>query len=83
MATMPPSRKVQQVVPVGAHRTRRKATDVLQVEKLTQHLTTIRHLLEMYRRQLSDVRIRRKLERLTNRLTKIATEVNELDSDKE
>jgi hypothetical protein len=53
------------------------------IPTITQHLTTIRHLLEMYRRQLSDVRIRRKLERLTNRLTKIATEVNELDSDKE
>jgi site-specific recombinase XerD len=49
------------------------------IPMIAQYLTTIRHLLEMYRRQLGDVEIRRKLERWTNRLTKIATEVNELD----
>jgi len=46
-------------------------------------LTAIRHLLDMYRRQLSDPKIRRRLERWTNRLAKIASEVNELDSAKE
>ena len=50
------------------------------IPTIAQYLTTIRHLLEMYRRQLSDVKIRRKLERWTNRLTKIAAEVDELDS---
>ena len=37
----------------------------------------------MYRRQLSDAKIRRKLERWTNRLTKIAAEVDELDTTEE
>jgi site-specific recombinase XerD len=50
------------------------------ISTITHYLTTIRHLLEMYRRQLCDVTIRRKLERWTNRLTKIAAEVDELDS---
>ena len=50
------------------------------IPTITQYLTAIRHLLEMYRRQLSDVKIRRKLERWTNRLAKIAAEVDELDS---
>ena len=50
------------------------------IPTITQYLTAIRHLLEMYRRQLGDANIRRKLERWTNRLTKIAAEINELDS---
>jgi site-specific recombinase XerD len=49
------------------------------IPTITQYLTAIRHLLEMYRRQLSDANIRRKLERWTNRLTKIAAEINKLD----
>jgi site-specific recombinase XerD len=53
------------------------------IPTITQYLTTIRHLLEMYRRQLSDVKIRRKLERWTNRLTKIAAEVDDLNSAEE
>ena len=54
-----------------------------EIRTITQYLTTIRHLLEMYRRELSDSKIRRKLERWTNRLTKIAVEVDELDTTKE
>ena len=33
------------------------------IPTITQYLTTIRHLLEMYRRQLTDAKVRRKLER--------------------
>lgn len=43
-------------------------------------LAVTRHLLEMYRRQLSDDHARRKLLRLGNRLTKIAAEVQNLSS---
>jgi site-specific recombinase XerD len=53
------------------------------IPTITQYLTAIRHLLEMYRRQLGDAKIRRKLQRWTNRLTKIAAEVNELNIAKE
>jgi site-specific recombinase XerD len=45
---------------------------------ITKSLAASRHLLEMYRRQLSDDYARRKLQRLANRLTKIATEVHRL-----
>jgi site-specific recombinase XerD len=49
---------------------------------ITQYLATIRHLLEMHRRQVSCAKIRRKLERWTNRLAKIAAEVHDLDGAK-
>jgi site-specific recombinase XerD len=49
------------------------------IPAITQSLATIRHLLEMYRRQLPDGQIRRKLERWANRLAKIAAEANALD----
>src|SRR5215470_7050468 len=52
------------------------------IPTITQYLTTIRHLLEMYRRQLTDAKVRRKLERWTNRLAKIAAEVHDLDAAK-
>ena len=38
-------------------------------------LATTQHLLEMYRRQLPDGAIRRKLDRLANRLSKISAEL--------
>jgi site-specific recombinase XerD len=41
-------------------------------------LRAIRHLLEMYRRRLSDERPRRKIARLQNRLLKITTELDQL-----
>jgi integrase len=41
-------------------------------------LTQANHLMEMYRRQLTDQHIRRKLERLANRLVKISTELHQL-----
>ena len=49
------------------------------IPAITQSLTDIRHLIEMYRRQLGDGQIRRKLERWANRLAKIAAEVHALD----
>ena len=49
------------------------------IPAISHSLATIRHLLEMYRRQLTDSPIRRKLERWANRLAKIAAEVNDLD----
>jgi len=49
------------------------------IPAITQSLAPIRHLLEMYRRQLPDGQIRRKLERWANRLAKIAAEANALN----
>lgn len=49
------------------------------IPAITRSLAATRHLLEMYRRQLADGHIRRKLERCANRLAKIAAEVNALD----
>jgi site-specific recombinase XerD len=51
------------------------------IPAITRSLVAIRHLLDMYRRQLADGHIRRKLERWANRLAKIAAEVNALDDD--
>ena len=53
------------------------------IPTITRYLTALRHLLEMYRRQLSDPKIRRKLERWTNRLAKIAAEVHDLHGSQE
>lgn len=47
---------------------------------IRQALTAIRHLLEMYRRQLTDEKITRKLRRLDSRLLAVAAEVRELDT---
>jgi len=52
------------------------------IPTITQYLTTLRHLLEMYWRQVGDAKIRRQLERWTNRLAKIAAEVHDLDGAK-
>jgi site-specific recombinase XerD len=43
-----------------------------------QSMATSRHLLEMYRRQLPDGKLRRKLERLANRLLKVSAELKKL-----
>jgi len=51
------------------------------IPAISQSLAAIRHLLEMYRRQLGDGQIRRKLKRWANRLDKIAAEVNGLADD--
>ena len=50
------------------------------IPAITNSLAATRHLLEMYRRQLSDDHARRKLLRLLNRLSKIATELHRLSS---
>jgi len=43
-------------------------------------LTALRHLLEMYRRQLTDEKTSRKLRRLDSRLLAVAAEVQKLDT---
>ncbi len=40
-----------------------------------ESLATSRHLLEMYRRQLPEGKLRRRLERLANRLLKVSAEL--------
>ena len=45
---------------------------------LVESLLTAQHVVEMYRRTLSDPTARRSLERLVNRLTKILAEVKKL-----
>jgi hypothetical protein len=45
---------------------------------LVESLLTAQHVVEMYRRALSDPTARRSLERLVNRLTKILVEVKKL-----
>ena len=45
-----------------------------------QALTAIRHMLEMYRRQLTDEKTSRKVRRLDGRLLAVATEVQKLDT---
>ena len=46
------------------------------IPAIMKSLATIRHLVEMYRRQLSDDQARRKLQRLGKRLAKIADQVD-------
>ena len=43
-------------------------------------LLTTQHVLEMFRRRLPDGAVRRRLDRLSNRLTKILSEARKLDS---
>jgi site-specific recombinase XerD len=43
-------------------------------------LTAIRHMLEMYRRQLTDQKTSRKMRRLASRLLAVATEIQNLDT---
>ena len=47
---------------------------------IRQALTALRHLLEMYRRQLSDEKTRRTLQRLDRRLLAVAVEVEKLST---
>lgn len=49
------------------------------IPAVLQSLSATRHLLEMFRRQLGNETARRKLSRLANRLTKIATELDKLN----
>jgi hypothetical protein len=52
------------------------------IPAIIQSLAIIRHLLEMYRRQLCACPPRRKLERWANRLAKIAAEVQLVSAEK-
>ena len=47
---------------------------------ICQAVSALRHLLEMYRRQLTDEKTSRKLRRLDSRLQAVATEVRALDN---
>ena len=46
-----------------------------------QALEATRHLLEMYRRQLSDEKIRRRLRRLDKRLLAVASQLQRIDTE--
>lgn len=59
--------------------TKKPAT--LDMSLLRHSVSDAAHLIEMFRRQQTDDRAKRKLARLTNRLTKISTELNLLDKD--
>lgn len=48
------------------------------IPAIAESLSGIRQLLEMYRRQLTDAKTRRKLARLTNRLFKTSAELMRL-----
>jgi hypothetical protein len=48
------------------------------IPAVLQSLSATRHLLEMFRRQLENEKVRRKLARLANRLVKIAAELHRL-----
>jgi len=48
---------------------------------IRQALGATRHLLEMYRRQLSDERIRRKLQRLDKRLFTVASQLQRIEAE--
>jgi site-specific recombinase XerD len=47
---------------------------------IRQALTATRHLLEMYRRQLTDEKVRRTLQRLDRRLLAVASKLDRLDT---
>ena len=53
------------------------------IPAIMKSLATIRHLVEMYRRQLSDDQARRKLQRLGKRLAKIADQVDRFGDPRE
>jgi hypothetical protein len=49
------------------------------LSSLTDSLTAAQHVLEMYRRGIADQSARRLLDRLSNRIVKILTEIRKLD----
>jgi len=49
------------------------------LSSLTDSLTVAQHVLEMYRRSIADLSARRLLDRLSNRILKILTEIRKLD----
>lgn len=57
-------------------------TEPRDIPSLRQYLNQAKHLMEMYRRRLSDEKTSVKLARLINRLAKISTELNQIDKDK-
>lgn len=76
------------------HRARQKMGEFPAIPKITQSienpgiptlcqsLIKAHHLMEMFRRQLDDEQLRRKLARLNNRLVKISSELSQLDKAK-
>jgi site-specific recombinase XerD len=55
-------------------------SSVVGLPGIRQTLTAIRHMLEMYRRQLTDEKTDRKVRRLVSRLLAVATEVQKLET---
>jgi hypothetical protein len=53
-------------------------SDAVGPSGICQAVTATRHLLEMFRRQLTDEKVRRKLQRLDRRLLAVAKEIEEL-----
>ena len=51
------------------------------IPAVLQSLAATRHLLEIFRRQLENEKVRRKLARLANRLVKIGAELDQLPTD--
>ncbi len=76
------------------HRARQKMGEFPAIPKITQSIENLgiptlcqsliksQHLMEMFRRQLDDEQLRRKLARLNNRLVKISSELSQLDKAK-
>lgn len=62
-------------VPCGA------ASSTANLTGIRQALAATRHLLEMFRRQLRDERMHRKLQRLDKRLLSVASELNRISTD--
>lgn len=58
------------------------ATPTAEIREILQSLTDVRHLIEMYRRQLADEKSSRKIARLVNRLVKISAELGRSDTHK-
>ena len=56
------------------------ATTSTDLPGIQQALAATCHLLEMYRRQLTQEKIRRKLQRLNNRLRAVASQLDQLAS---
>jgi site-specific recombinase XerD len=57
-----------------------KGVESADLPSIRQALAATRHLLEMYRRQLSDEKTRRKLERLDRRLRTIASQLEQIST---
>jgi len=65
------------------HQARQNAVHPHRLPGVRQALAATRHLLEMYRRQLGDEKIRRTLQRLDKRLLTVASQLQSIHTDTE